>query len=121
MALTGIDPMAQRKDEKIATENSFQNIASFWVEHWQDGKSPRHVDSTKRRLTADILPSLGARPIDEIEAPELVAMTKALEQRGARDIAKRALETNRANLSLQHRPRICKGATRLAKSGPATS
>jgi integrase len=44
-------------------------------------------------MDADILPSLGARPITAVEAPELVAMTKAIEQRGARDIAKRALET----------------------------
>ena len=41
----------------------------------------------------DILPALGARPVAEIEAPELVVMTKAIEDRGARDIAKRALET----------------------------
>ena len=41
----------------------------------------------------DILPALGAHPVAEIEAPELVAMTKAIEDRGARDIAKRALET----------------------------
>jgi integrase len=65
----------------------------LWREHWQDGKSPRHVEYVKRRMEADIFPSLGARPIAEIEAPELVAMTKAIEQRGARDIAKRALET----------------------------
>ena len=51
------------------------------------------MDYVKRRMEADILPCLGARPIAEIEAPELVAMTKAIEQRGARDIAKRALET----------------------------
>ena len=44
-------------------------------------------------MEADILPCLGSRPLTEIEAPELVAMTKAIEQRGARDIAKRALET----------------------------
>jgi integrase len=94
---TGIDPMAQRKAEKTAqlasSVYSFQSIASLWLEHWQDGKSPRHVDYVKRRIEADILPCLGARPIAEIEAPELVAMTKAIEQRGARDIAKRALET----------------------------
>jgi integrase len=93
---TGIDPMAQRKAEKTAqialSANSFQSIASLWMEHWQDGKSPRHVDYVKRRMEADILPCLGARPIAEIEAPELVAMTKAIEQRGARDISKRALE-----------------------------
>ena len=93
----GLDPMAQRKAiktaEKAAIENSFQSIASLWMEHWQDGKSSRHVDYVKRRMEADILPCLGARPIADIEAPELVAMTKAIEQRGARDIAKRALET----------------------------
>ena len=94
---SGVDPMAQRKadrtEEKIASENSFQSVAALWLEHWQDGKSPRHVDSVRRRMAADILPGLGGRPIAEIEAPELVAMTKAIEQRGARDIAKRALET----------------------------
>jgi integrase len=93
----GLDPMAQRKAvktaEKAAIENSFQSIASLWMEHWQDGKSSRHVDYVKRRMKADILPCLGTRPIADIEAPELVAMTKAIEQRGARDIAKRALET----------------------------
>ena len=93
----GVDPMAKRKDEKTSeraqTENSFQTIASHWLEHWQEGKSPRHVEYTRRRMEMDILPVLGARPIAEIEAPELVAMTKAIEQRGARDIAKRALET----------------------------
>jgi len=44
-------------------------------------------------MAADILPCLGARPIAKIEAPELVAMANAIQDRGARDIAKRALET----------------------------
>jgi integrase len=94
---TGIDPMAQRKANKTAqlalSTNSFQTVAHQWQEHWQEGKSPRHVDYVRRRMEADILPSLGARPIAEIEAPELVSMVKAIEERGARDIAKRALET----------------------------
>jgi integrase len=93
----GIDPMAERKAQKtaelLACENSFSNIALKWLDHWQDGKSLRHVDYTKRRLHANILPSLGERPIDEIEAPDLVAMVKAIESRGAREIAKRTLET----------------------------
>jgi hypothetical protein len=93
----GIDPMAQRKVDKVkqqvSNEDSFASVAAQWMEHWQDGKSPRHVDSVQRRMASDILPCLGARPITEIEAPELVSMTKAIEQRGARDIAKRALET----------------------------
>ena len=90
---SGTDPMAERKAEKAAAENSFQSIARAWWEHWQDGKNLRHAVQVKRRMEADILPYLGARPIAAIEAPELVAMTKAIERRGARDIAKRALET----------------------------
>jgi integrase len=93
----GTDPMAERKAEKAtikaSAEDSFQSIASLWVEHWQDGKSPRHVEYVKRRMEVDILPCLGACPIAEIEAPQVVAMVQAIEQRGARDIAKRALET----------------------------
>jgi integrase len=93
----GVDPMAKRKEgktaDRAASANSFASIADRWLEHWQDGKSARHVDSTRRRLAANILPSLADRPIVEIEAPELVAMVKAIEKRGASDIAKRALET----------------------------
>jgi integrase len=94
---TGVDPMAQRKIEKrvlkVSSENSFQSVYARWLEYWQEGKSPRHVDSVRRRMAADILPCLGARPIAKIEAPELVAMANAIQDRGARDIAKRALET----------------------------
>jgi hypothetical protein len=83
--------MAQRKAEKTAEkaaiENSFQSVAAQWLEHWQEGKSPRHVEYIKRRMDADILPCLGPRPIAEIEAPELVAMANAIQDRGARDIA----------------------------------
>lgn len=89
--------MAQRKAEKTAvresSENSFASVAARWLEHWQEGKSLRHVEATRRRLEANILPHLGPRPIAEIEAPELVTIVKAIESRSARDIAKRTLET----------------------------
>jgi len=92
----GLDPMVQRKAAKAAAktvaENSFQTIAYLWFAHWRAEKSPQHVDATRRRMEANILPRLGVRPIAEIEAPELVAVVKAIETRGAADLAKRALE-----------------------------
>lgn len=92
-----MDPMAERKAgkvaEQVASENSFSSVSQQWLEHWQDDKSLRHVDSTRRRLAANILPSLGTLQTDEIEAPDIVAMVRAIEARRARDIAKRALET----------------------------
>jgi integrase len=93
---TGVDPMEQRRAEKAAlktaAEHSFQNIATLWLEHWRAEKSEQHVSATTSRMKKDILPLLGARPIAEIEAPELVAMVRRIEARGAIDLAKRALQ-----------------------------
>lgn len=93
----GTDPMAKRKADKLENqinqENSFEAIAKKWLAHWRVNKSVRHADSVQRRLEADVFPALGTRPISKIEAPELVKMAKAIEERGALDIAKRALET----------------------------
>ncbi len=93
---SGKDPMALRKAAKtaehVSNANSFAAMTQKWLVHWRAGKSVRYADSVERRMAADILPCLGARPVSEIEAPELVAMAKAIEQRGAQEIAKRALE-----------------------------
>jgi integrase len=93
---TGVDPMEERKAAKdagrTASERSFQTIAGLWFDHWKAEKSAQHVDATRRRMEANIFPLLRARPITEIEAPELVVMVKAIEGRGAADLAKRALE-----------------------------
>ena len=93
---TGVDPMEQRKAEKITlrstAQDSFHAIAVQWFDHWKVEKSAQHVDATRRRMDANIFPLLGTRPITDIEAPELVAMVKAIEARGATDLAKRAME-----------------------------
>lgn len=97
MLAEGTDPMAHRKASKLAhrlsTDNSFASVAARWLDHWKGDKSPRHADTVRRRMAANILPRLGERPISAIEAPELVTMVKAIEGRGVPDLAKRALET----------------------------
>jgi integrase len=94
----GVDPMEKRKAEKAAATlgdtRSFRTVGLLWLDHWKADKSERHVGSTRRRLDANVFPMLGARPIAEIEAPELVAMVKAVEARGVGDLARRALETS---------------------------
>lgn len=94
---TGVDPMGKRREtkveEKISKESAFSNVSAKWLEHWKHGKSARYVDSTSRRLATNILPFLGDKLVTEITAPHLVAMVKVIQDRGARDIAKRALET----------------------------
>jgi len=93
----GIDPMAEKKARKnennVASKNSFQTIALMWLAHWREGKSARHATTVQQRMESDILPALGARAIDKIEAPEVAQMVKAIQDRGAGDIARRALQT----------------------------
>lgn len=93
----GVDPMEQRKADKVAAQaaadDSFEVVARQWWAHWKGPRSPRHADYVIRRLEADVFPKLGAKPIASITAPQLLAMAKAIEARGALDMAKRALQT----------------------------
>ena len=92
----GTDPMEQKKANKLArraaSEHSFESVARQWFEHWKGPKNARHAGYVLARLEADVFPAIGARPVAEILAPELVKMVKAIEARGALDIAKRCLQ-----------------------------
>lgn len=94
---TGLDPVAAKKLAKAAREaslaNNFEAVARAWFAHWKDSKTDRHSEYVLRRLEADVFPVIGPRPIAEITAPELLAMVKKIEARGAVDIAKRAWQT----------------------------
>jgi integrase len=92
-----VDPMAQRQADKrsqaAAANNSFQTVAQEWWKHWHTTKTERHATNVLRRLESDVFPKIGARPISEIQPSEIVGMVKAIEARGANDLAKRAFET----------------------------
>jgi len=94
----GSDPVAvkraQAKARAVAVQNNFEAVAREWWAHWKEGRtSDHHVAQTLRRLEADVFPAVGSRPIAEIEAPELVEMARAIEKRGATELAKRSLQT----------------------------
>ncbi|MCR5865234.1 phage integrase central domain-containing protein [Aquincola sp. J276] len=93
----GSDPVQAKLDAKLAKQvalgNTFEAAARAWFEHWRGPKSERHADYVLRRLEADVFPLLGAKPIADITAPQLLAMAKKIEARGALDIAKRSLQT----------------------------
>ena len=117
--------MAQRKAQKTqrrsAVETAFQSIASLWLEHWQDGKSPRHVEYVKRRIETDILPCLRcASYFGDEKRRNCVAMTRGLLGSAVARSGERALETVGQNLPLQHCPRLLEAQPGRAKSVPAT-
>ena len=92
----GQDPGAVKKAAKLARHglqsNLFQDVAMAWWEHWRHGKSPRHAEYTLRRLRADVFPVLGARSVATITAMDVVRMARAVQDRGAIDMAHRCLQ-----------------------------
>ena len=98
---SGRNPMELRRQEKQSrkeplaapTANSFAAIEKQWFDHWKAGKQARYIEQMEARIAADILARLGDRPIDAIEAPEIAALAQAIEDRGAHELARKALRT----------------------------
>lgn len=93
---SGIDPSESRKAQKAARsesgENSFEVIAREWFAKFKPNWVDSHSDKIIRRLECDIFPWIGARPIAEVKAPELLACLRRVEDRGALETAHRALQ-----------------------------
>lgn len=104
----GTDPMAERRAEKSDelesrgkakgeadgdVVNPFRDVAARWFAKWRVGKVERYVLNTQNRLNDDILNRIGNRPIAKIKPPEIASMILAIEERGAEDVARRALQT----------------------------
>jgi integrase len=90
----GIDPSEHRKAQKLSkTEgaaNSFEIIAREWFAKFSPNWVESHSSKIIKRLENDIFPWLGARPIAEISAPELLIALRRIESRGAIETAHRA-------------------------------
>lgn len=93
----GVDPGAQRKAQKLAgaerAANSFEAIAREWYAKHAPTWAPGHGEKIIRRLERDVFPWLGARPVAELSAPELLAVLRRIEARGAIETAHRARQT----------------------------
>jgi len=92
----GLDPSAERRADKLraklAAENSFEAVAREWYGKQVHTWVAHHAADVLRRLEHNIFPTLGARPIAQIEAPELLAAVRRIEERGAYDLAHRVLQ-----------------------------
>lgn len=89
----GVDPSIERKVQKAATieraANSFEAVAREWFARQAPGWAASHSDKIMGRLEKDVFPWLGGRPIAEIKAPEVLAVLRRVEARGALDTAHR--------------------------------
>jgi integrase len=92
----GVDPAAERKSdrqtqqvEEARTGNTFEKVARERLEKIRGTISEVHY---KRQLTAfenDAFPLIGSKPIDEVEAPDVVALLHRMDDRCARESARK--------------------------------
>jgi integrase len=87
------DPSAERKAVKqrqaLEVQNAFKPIALDFIEKMGRRWSERHRANAISRLEHNIFPTLGNRPIGQIEPPELLAELRKIEARGAHEMASR--------------------------------
>lgn len=98
LLVRGIDPVENRRqtrlDNELRHENNFETIAREWhgqrINTWQ----PKHAENIMKRLSANIFPKLGKKPITEITPQELLHVIRPIEAAGNPHIAQRMLQTS---------------------------
>jgi len=92
----GIDPGIHKKAvkdaERAVNESSYEIIAREWFAKFSSSWAESHKAKIMARQENDIFPHLGGKPINQITAPELLAVLRIIEERGALDSAHRALQ-----------------------------
>jgi len=92
----GQDPSEARKAVKrqamVSAENNFEAIAREWIIAKSPAWTPRYTGFMIKRLENDLFPRLGSRPIKDITAPELLSVVRVIEERGATELANRAIQ-----------------------------
>jgi len=87
-----VDPDTVRKAQKNAKTQeteTFEVIAREWHDRFKPTWTTGHSDTIMSRLERDLFPWIGKHPIAQIKAPELLAVLRRVESRGALESAHR--------------------------------
>lgn len=91
----GIDPAARKAARKAAAaadgDGSFEVVAREWIKQQSTRWSKATTQQITSRLERDVFPRLGRRPVAEIDPPEVLAVIRRIEARGAAESAHRTL------------------------------
>ena len=92
----GIDPCTHKQAIKAAARakegNSFEIVAREWFAKHSAGLADSHNKKVLSRLEKQLFPLLGAKPVDEVEAADLLKVARHAEGRGAIDTAHRLVQ-----------------------------
>ena len=89
----GIDPSAEKKRVRaanaVAALDTFERVARAWHEEWQANRDARYAKQVLSRLEENVFPKIGPLPIAAITPPQVLEAIRAIEKRGAREMAHR--------------------------------
>jgi integrase len=101
----GTDPMTERKEakqeklaalaeeeQKTASRDTVEALARQWFNWWKTDKNQRYVANVETRLENDVIAPIGLRAAADVTRKDVVALVMAIDQRGARDIARRTVQ-----------------------------
>src|ERR1700685_4395298 len=113
----GVDPSENSRAAKASqlqgAANSFEVVTREWIEQQMKTWVRGHGERILTRFERDIFPWIGARPIADLSAPELLTTVRRIEKRGALETAHRAL----GNCGQVFRYAIATGRTRRDPTG----
>lgn len=93
---SNIDPsQAKQLERSKAIENAantFAVIAKDWWQHTKGKWKPGHAERVIGRLEADVFPSIGGFPVNDLKPLHIKAIIRKIESRDALDVAKRVLQ-----------------------------
>jgi integrase len=93
----GIDPSENRKAEKLAKANRQANTFEAVTREWFAKRAPGWAEVYSKRLISrfeqHVFPWLGERPVAAIEAHEILAVVRRIEDSGALETAHRTLSS----------------------------
>lgn len=90
----GADPGEVRKAEKAAgSVGTFKPVALEWHARQTEKWEPAHAERVMKRLERSVFPWIGERQIKAITSPELLALLRNVESRGAIESAHRIHQT----------------------------
>src|SRR5437879_3920290 len=85
----GIDPSARRKAERGARAETFEAVATEWLELQSKALSAETISVLGTRLKSFLYPYIGNRPVLAMTAQELLATLRRIEARGRHETAHR--------------------------------
>ncbi|MDQ5898643.1 MAG: hypothetical protein QG612_2729 [Pseudomonadota bacterium] len=109
LVAAGTDPSEARKEAKASRAQAqeieakreageplpgtFEAVARDWLAVRRDEWAPSYFEKIEARLANDVFPYVGRTPIGDVTPPDLLALLRRIEARGAIESARRVRET----------------------------